>query len=417
MSETTKTSYELRFGSNKIWELPASEQIQSYLGVPASAEATDSLTAPLSTRVDKALRNPIEFPSMDQLTVSGDIVAFAIDPLLPNPIELVPEIIQWFAEQGTSPANMRVVYAGDSSGCATRLRQRLVELLGSDLEFAIHDPNETEALAYVAADEAAEPIYINRTLVDADVVVPIRSCRPAGSIDDWGPHALYPLLTDQKTRQRFLSPESLWDKDSHGLRIKWCDEAANWAGWLTQILALPSIPGAISAVFAGLCQPVHHASQSQFAETWETPIHEASLTIALLDGNEEHQDWLGLARALRNADRVTADGGNIVVCTEISTPLGKALRSLRASAGNADELEQSLNKTPSADSLAASLIHRIKETKHMYLVSQLKSDTVESIGLGAIENSSQLQHLVAQHDSVNLVSSIQHRHFDVAITD
>lgn len=411
MSQTTRTPYQLRFGLNQVWELPACEQVQSYLEAPANAASTSTPPTPLSTQVADALRNPIEFPSMDQLTVSGDIVAFAIDPLLPNAIELVPEVVQWFVDQGTSPANMRIVYAGNAPKCANPLQEKLEKLLGGDLEFSIHDPTDTEVLAYVAANEAAEPIYINRTLVDADVVVPIRGCRPVGAIDDWGPHALYPLLTDQNSQQRFHSPESLWDEDSNALRTHWSNEAANWAGWLTQIVAVPSNPGIVSDVFAGLCEPVHRASQRRFAEAWSTPVQEASLTVALLDGNEEHQDWLGLARALHNADRVTADGGNIVVCTEISKPLGKALRSLRASAGSDEGLEESLQKAPTEDSLAASLIHRMKEAKHMYLVSQLATETVESIGLGVIKDVSELQHLVAQHDSVNLVSSIQQRHF------
>lgn len=411
MSETTKTSYQLRFGLNQVWELAADAQIQSYLDAPTTAATQDAADDALPTRVAEALTNPIEFPSMDQLTVSGDIVAFAVDPLLPNPGELVPAIIRWFAENGTSPSNMRVVYAGTSPDCASLLSDRLQDAVGEDLDFAIHDPTDSEGLAYVAANEAAEPIYINRTLVDADVVVPIRGCRPAGAVDDWGPHSLYPLLTDKKSQERFYSPEALWDEDADALRTHWSNEAASWAGWLTQIVSLPTRPGCVPGLYAGLCEPVHSASQRGFEELWSTAIQQTSLTVALLDGNEEHQDWMGLARALRNADLATADGGNIVVCTDISSPIGKALRSLRASAGSDDDIEKSLSSSPTSDSLAASLIHRIKETKHIYLASQLAADTVESIGLGVIENSAELQHLVAQHDSVNLISSIQQRHF------
>ena len=70
-----------------------------------------------------------------------------------------------------------------------------------------------------------------------------------------------------------------------------------------------------------------------------------------------------------------------------------------------EDLLQKINNDSSDDAIAAALLQRITESRHVYLVSRTSKDVLESLGIGAIENESELQHLLAQFDSVGVLES------------
>ena len=47
------------------------------------------------------------------------------------------------------------------------------ELAGREFPYQIHDGEDDKKVSYLVANEAGDPVYLNRLLVDADVVLPL----------------------------------------------------------------------------------------------------------------------------------------------------------------------------------------------------------------------------------------------------
>lgn len=401
---TTSSSICLEFGLDQRWEIENASKAQSFLE-PNIAPAED-----LASLVDEALSSPVEFPSLDQAVVPGDTVVFPVDSVIPDIENLVPKVLQWFVKRGCSPSNMAVVLAGNQPELASQLSFSIKENIGEEISVHIHDPDDSDEIAYVAANDDANPIYMNRTLVDADVVIPIICCRATSALDYFGAYGLYPLLSDRETRGAFYRLGKLSDPSAHKKLNHWADEAARWAGFMVEIQVIPAGKNRVAAIYSGLTEPLEKVCEQAMDSAWKTQIHLSELTIALLDGGQVQQNWLGIARALHAADRCTDDHGAIVICTQAKETIGKSLSRLRKNLDSAEDLTKKLNKDTSDDAIAASLVHQATTNKHVYLVSNMRSDTLESLGIGSVKEASQLAHLIDQFDSTTILGSAQHRH-------
>ena len=85
----------------------------------------------------------------------------------------------------------------------------LDEFLFASLEFEVHNPDIPEELAYLTATLEGEPIRLNKTLVDADVVLPICTNLPNSIFGYAGFfHDLFPLYTETDTILRLRSKQN-----------------------------------------------------------------------------------------------------------------------------------------------------------------------------------------------------------------
>lgn len=400
MNSKATDSLKLCFGLETQWEIPDSASIASHFGPQRCAD--------LVSELQRALVDPIDFPSLDQAVVPGDQMVFAVDPHVPQLPEVVLETLAWFADRGTSPGNMRVVIAGNAPGTAHGLDTLLGERFGQGVAVELHDPDDMDKISYVAANENSDPIYLNRSLVDADVVIPISVARSPGSLDNLGSFGMFPLLSNRETLNEFYSLPNLDIPTARDNLIAWCDQAARWTGFMAGIDVLPASGQQIASLFAGSTASLYEASQRGMQDAWCPVATQSELTIALVDGDPSQQTWLAIARALYAANQFTTDAGAIVLCTESSDRAGKSLRRLRDSQHSREVLAEKLSKDRSSDAAVAALIHQATASKHIYLVSKHRRETIESIGLGVLANESELCHLIQQFDSCTVLGSAQH---------
>ena len=96
-------------------------------------------------------------------------------------------------------------------------------------------------LSYLAASKDAEPIYLNRHLCEADVIIPISLSRPRRSLGYTGLHGgLYPVFADEAARGRFRAPSSATEAVERRRRRTEADEV----GWLLGVqLIVQIVPG------------------------------------------------------------------------------------------------------------------------------------------------------------------------------
>src|SRR5690606_25699762 len=126
----------------------------------------------------EALERPEDFPPIHDAIVPGDSITIAVDPNLPSLIECVSGVLDAIASDQFS--RIDVLVGEDAS---TQTMQRLTVAVGDQATVHLHNPESQESLGYLAADESADPIYLNRLLLEADVVVPLAIARPDGALD------------------------------------------------------------------------------------------------------------------------------------------------------------------------------------------------------------------------------------------
>lgn len=393
---------EIHFGKKSTWTLPNDPRF-------ASSAATAPAIENWREAVDAALGEPLDFPALDQAIVPGDRLVFAIDPACPSLVEVVSHTAAWFNQRGVVEANMRIVLGGDGQWSTEELAAAIAHRSGLTIDIEQHTYEDKEQVAYVAANEASDPIYLNRSLVDAEVVIPISAARPHGSIDYFGAFGIFPLFSDRATRTRFYSLPSLVDPDQHSQLTAWADQAAWWVGALVGIQVLPLERDRVSKILSGQLDALETAAQQALTQQWSQPVQEAPVVLATIDAAPQAQSWSSVARALAAAEKKVAAGGSIVLATQLSQPVGSGLRRLRDPQMAATAIAKKLAQDPSDDALAASLILQATNAYHVYLISELRSDTVESLGVSAVADGPQLARLLEQFESCTVIEAIQHR--------
>ena len=394
---------ELRFGVSTKWDIEYGGAFRAWegCGLPTSSQ--------LSVDVRAAMAEPIEFPSIELAIVEGDRVALVIDPLLPAMADLTAACVKYLLDAGVQPEQMVLVLAGHEAEDAVLLRTALQPLLGEAVEIELHDADDDSKIAYVAANEDSDPIYINRTVVDADVILPITCARGHSTLDYMGAYTVFPLLSNRATRGQFYALDKLDVADEHQRLTAWADQAAWWVGMMATIQVIPAADDAVARVIAGSTLAVEDEAQKLMEIAWQVANEPAEIVVALLEGRQSQQSWENLARALHTAKQLVTPGGSIVLCTAITKGPGAGLQKLRNVHSSPDKIAKKLSHETADDALAAAVILETTKNYHVYLVSNLKPEVVEGLGMGVIQDASQLQHLCQQHASCMVLGSAQHR--------
>lgn len=397
---SSQSTYALRFGKLN-WTLPPHDNLTILPASPAAPIEN------LGLAIDASLSQPVSFPSLDQAVVPGDQLVFVVDSSVPQLVDIVGETLQWFVSRGVIASNMHVVIADAEDAICEELRARLQKL-----EMAVnverHDGSNPENLAYLAANEASDPIYMNRRLVDADVVIPITCGRCTGALDYLGPYGVFPLVSDSATRGKFYTLDKLRQPAFRQDLRTWADQAAWWLGLLVAIQVVPASGDGVAEIRCGTYDDLETQSQAAMQAAWDCAPPPQEMAIVLVDGPAHQQTWLNLARAIYSAQNCVQHGGSIVVCTSLSGAIGAGLKRLRQPDKSADVIMQQLSSDAHADSIAAAVILNATADHHVYLASELRKSSVESLGLGVIEDQEQLAHLVNQVASCAVIHSAQY---------
>ncbi len=396
----------IHIGKDSLWQMPADKQV-------ASVSCPTTEVADIADAVHVALSKPLDFPGFDQAIVPGDVLALAVDQSIPALVEVVSAVVKWFCDRGVDAANIRIVLAGEGHSSPTELEADLLRCIGAAVHVERHDFDDVEKIAYVAANEESDPIYLNRVLVDADVVVPICCARPASALDYFGAFGLFPLLSNRSTRGEFYSMPRLDDPVAHAKLRSWAEQAAWWLGVVVGIEVIPAGQNQVAEILAGQLVPLEDAAQSAMASLWRTPVATSDLVVAVLEGSPTVQSWLGLARTLHTALRYVTANGTIVLATQLQETVGKGLGRLRDPHREPASIAKKLAADASDDAIAAAIILSATETNHVYLISNLRSETVESLGLGVIDEADELSRLIEQHEKCTIIDAAQFRSLEL----
>jgi nickel-dependent lactate racemase len=377
-----------------------------------------------------ALAQPLGFPPLGRAIVPGDKVVLALDGDVPRAAELVAATVEALVDGGVNASEITILQAerAEGGGASSDPRSALSAEHQSAVELATHDGTTRDELSYLTADEHDQPIYLNRRIVDADVVVPIGCMRADGVTGYGGVQALlYPTFADQAAQQRCrlyranqaerngaqrnrTSRKGGEQKRSSPVAIsqREADHVAWLLGVLFAIQVVPSASGGVLHVLAGQIDQVMERGNELARRAWGFDVPgRARLVVAAVDGGAEEQTWDNLGRALAAAERIVAEDGIIALCTELSSAPGPAL----VAVGGADDFEQSrrtLREQQSADVSAAQQWASARSRARIYLLSGLREEQVERLGAAYVSEPKEVSRLIARVDSCAILPSAQH---------
>jgi len=234
----------LRYGTSSTVELQFDRcTLVAECGKPSSAPACD-----VSELVRRALAEPVGIPALAKCVTPSDQIVVALEEGVPNGDLVAAAVLEYLIDAGVAPDGISVLRsAGDAERRANNPLPHLAGGLQHRIRLIDHDSKSRRALAFLATTRSGAPIWLNRALTDADMVVPIGCVHGRAVPGHFGLHgAIYPTFADAETQARFRSPRTLGSRGRH--RRSFVD-AVEEVGWLLGIaFTVQIVPGACDAV-------------------------------------------------------------------------------------------------------------------------------------------------------------------------
>lgn len=358
-----------------------------------------------------ALESPSGFPPLAQAAIAGDHVAIAVGPDVPRAETIVAAVIAVLVEAGVAPQDITVLtlHSPERDADFNELLAKVPDEVKAAIRLEKHDPAERDKLCFLATSHEGKPVYLNRALCDADVVVPIGCVRAANSLGHHGVStALYPTFSDSTTLQRFRSPAVI-DSDVQRNRFrKEADEVRWLLGVIFTVQVVPGGEGEVLHVLAGDPEVVGRVGTELFSAAWAYEVpRRADLVVASIGESAGEQTWENVGRALSAAACAVADNGSIAICTDLAGQPGPGLQHLAGADDVHAALRQIVKQRPS-DALAAAQVAHALERNKVYLLSRLDEDVVEDLGIAPVSSADQIARLSARHASCILLANAQY---------
>ena len=352
---------------------------------PLASDAT-----PIQQLISDAIESPVNYPRLADSVFPGDQITILLQADLPNPARILDALVDAMSAAGIETADLQVVLSENASACFElspidtnspdsefpvwhRCSQR------SEMRFLVHDPEDEQGVAYLAANKEGLPVYVNRILHESDFVIPVCCPGPKGVAGD----CLYPFFSNQDTRSRYrkkketekqLNQESALANDSLGIFFT---------------IAMISGPGAtIEEVICGERNRTWETSINRTNDLWkfESP-DDCEMVVTTIESSPAATTWKQVVTAVVNAATITTGDGPIVVLSELQE---KPKAKVRAACQSQFEGTISSALPKKLQFFAAILAER-----QVFLKSRHSRDTIEDLGLGHIESAEEVTRIAS----------------------
>ncbi|HEV7279217.1 MAG TPA: lactate racemase domain-containing protein [Pirellulaceae bacterium] len=402
-------------GENSAIEVPAGTWISprpsggEVSGTEASSAGGPGAAEGWLEQLRHRLQSPLGLPPLAEAAFPGDKIVVSVDPETPQAEGIALEILRTLRASGVESRDITVLLAaGASAEFAERLKGAAAAQAGESLTVVRHDPADRKQLGYLAADKDANPIYVRRELLDADVIVPVGVARAPGAFaDDSADGGLYPTFADGEATSRFA------DLRRQG-GVAEAKKEARQVNWLlgTQfaVSVAPLSGDEAGRILAGEMNAVLEQSEAAAADAWSLERPESvGLAVACLSGTDEQQNWENFGRALAAADACATEEGAVAILSSIDRPPLERAEAIEEEppARNSDyeDEEDGYGEDPYAAERAAReteravpqwqrILSEIVERRTVYFACRLSDETVEELGMVALTDPSDLQTLV-----------------------
>lgn len=358
--------------------------IEEYLQQFPDSPASHSSSSDIKSLMRSAFESPVNHPAISETIFPGDRIAVLVQKDLPSPRESIESLVCLLEESRIETEDMLIVVP-----FALKSELGLELIPGSDaqlptvaakwrsktdrretpLRFEIHDTENEHASCYLGANEQGNPIYVNRSLADCDVVIPLSSPHPGDVQVD----CLYPEFSNEEIRQRFRKKE-----DSSKERLAETTLANNSLGLFFSIEMICRPGGQVDEILCGSRDQTRVEAKEKLNTLWELNSEiECDMVIATMESGPSGT-WKSFVLAVLNAATLCPSDGPIVVLSNLNESPGAKLKSACAA-----QFEGSIPaKLPQKYQRLASILCE----RPVYLKSNLSANRIEDLGIGFIES-------------------------------
>ena len=309
---------ELAYGKDKV-EFEIDEE--RVLSVISPSEIPPSKNPELE--VEKALKNPIEGPSVKELSMRGKSIAIAVDDMTrvtPTDV-LLPPMLRLLENTGARREDIKIIIALGTH--RPMEEEEMKEKYGADVveryEVINHAFDEESELEYLGNIVEDVPVWINKEYLKADIKIATGNLIPHFDIG-WGAGAkiLLPGLSGEETVGRMhifssiTNPNALGEIETPSRQI--IEEFAKKVGIHLSVNTAINRNKEIVKVFAGHFIKAHREGVEFAKKIYGVKIPgQADITISS-SHPADIEFWQG-QKGIFSADLATKVGGGIILLT------------------------------------------------------------------------------------------------------
>ncbi len=377
-----------------------------------SFHAGPSALADVGAAARTALTDPCDFPPLTSMCVPGDQLILVLDRNLPHAAAIVAEVVPLACEAGVDPARLTLLQPAHwHSRTLADPRSELSASLRQTVQWKIHDPTEKDGTGYLATSVGGERIYLSRTVLDADLVVPLFAAGFDSVVGYRNPGCLlYPGLSSVEAFTKSLGEghRELRPEDDRPLR-QLGEEICWLLGIQFAIGAAPSRrPGGVSAVWAGQWEAVQRQSRQFVDRAWKVSLDQRVETVVLsVSGPAETVGWEEIGAALDAAQHLVMRDGRIVILSSLQAAPGPGMDIVRSSRSPKAALQRLRQESP-PDLVSSAQLASAAAWARVSLLSRLETSLVDDLLLTPLTSPAEAERLIALCDDVVLIDGGEH---------
>ncbi len=350
--------------------------VEEIVGAGASDRAVVLSATDWRVQLADALESPLDAIALRDTIYPGDKIAISVSGGVPGVSVILPALIEMLVSHGIRPEDIAVFSPlsaesfqasrgiSEESGPA----EQAPELQVQHVE---HQTDEQQAMAMVGVSRHDQPIYLNRHLAEADVVLPIvlmnRDERQTLA------NSIYPALSSAETQERLRGHDAEQDLEAQ--------DAENLICPFMMIGVIPIPGGERGEVVAGIRHSIQDFAQRRIEELWTIRPAEYPAIVATLERASGVGLWERLRLGLTNAVQMVTDHAPIIL---ILDEKGFLPGSLNASNKKSHRERQRL----------MSELEEVTRNRPVFLASSHEASQVEELGFGHVGSQSELAKLM-----------------------
>ncbi len=289
--------------------------------VPLSRGAEPATPASATDMLNVALEGPIGLGAPLQRAVTpDDQVVIVVDERVPQLLTLLIGLLQHLVGGRVDLKNVTLLVP------ATSLEQPWLEDLPDDLgdiHLDLHDPADRNKLAYLATTKGERRVYLNRKIVEADLLVVLtgRGFDPKLGYSG-GAAFLFPQFSDTETIAAYPKEFETATRphEPNPLRTE-AKEILKLLGAPFLVQVIEGVGDTVAEVFVGLPISTTDGAAALKKHWLRRVTQKADLVIAAVSGSNGGFTFRDLATAVATGRRVLESRGRLVLLTTAAPPL------------------------------------------------------------------------------------------------
>ena len=346
-----------------------------------------------------ALEEPLGLgASLRSAVTPDDQIVIVVEERVPRLLDLLVSLFQHLVGGGIRLGNVTLLVP------ATSLQQPWLDDLPDelgDIHLEVHDPENREKIAYLATTKSERRVYLNRKIVEADLLIVLSRRGFDPKLGYSGAAAfLFPQFSDAETIAAYPKEFSTAKRpeEPNPLRVE-AKEILKLLGAPFLVQVIEGYGDSIAEVLVGLPTSTTDGVAS-LKKRWLARVErKADLVIAAVAGSADRIDFRDLATAAATARRALGAGGQLVLLTTAAPPLDDSGDLLLKVDGPAMALKRIAAAKPD-DAMPGTFWAYAAKKASLYVASGWPDELVEELFATPIHTAGEVQRLIDAADTV-----------------